>query len=86
MEQSLAGETKGPSVSQGIPRTVWNLGSSEHRSSQQIAACPYPDTNKSISLLSIPLCLRSSLILFSYLCLVLPVLAALYQNTLFRAV
>jgi hypothetical protein len=59
MEQSLAGETKGPSVSQGIPRTVWNLGSNEHRSSQQIATCPYPDTNKSISHLSILLCLRS---------------------------
>jgi len=34
MERSLVGETKGPSVSQGIPRTVRNLGSSEHGSSQ----------------------------------------------------
>ena len=75
MEQSLAGETKGPSVSQRIPRTVWNLGSSENGSSQQIANCPYPDTNKSISQPSILLYLRSDLILFSHLCLVLPVLA-----------
>lgn len=83
MEQSLVGETKGPSVSQGIPRTVWNLGSIEHDSSQQIATCPYPDTNKPISHPSILLCLRSDLILFPYLCLVLPVLAELYHNMLF---
>jgi hypothetical protein len=83
MEQSLAGETKGPTVSHGIPRTVWNLGSSEHGSSQQIVTCPYPDTNKSTSHPSVLLSLRSCLILFSYLCLVLPVLAELYQNTLF---
>ena len=78
MEQSLAGET--PSVSQAIPRTVWNLDSSEYDSSQQTVTCPYPDTIKSISHPSILLCLGSDLIFFSYLCLVLPVLAELYQN------
>jgi len=83
MEQSLAGETKGPSVNQGIPRTLWKLSSSEHDSSQQIAICPYPDTNKFISLPSILLCLKSDVKFFSYLYLVLPVLAELYQNTLF---
>jgi len=83
MEQSLAGETKGPSANQGIPRTLWKLGCCDHGSSQHIATCPYPHTNKFISRPSILLYLRSDLILFSYLCLVLPVLAELYQNTLF---
>lgn len=74
---------KGSSVSRGMPRTEWNPAI-VNGSSQQHSTCTYPDTNKSISHLSILLCLRSILLLSSYLCLLLPVLAELYQNTLFE--